>query len=1410
MSHSLRFAAVVVILATAFVCGAATYTVSVNIDNVASPPAGSLREAINLANSNPGADAIAFAIGSGAKSITLAGALPAIIQPLDLDATTQPGYEPAKIPIIELNASGVGATAVINLAAGSDGSSVRGFVINRFPYVGVNIASTNGHTIKGNWFNVNAAGNAVSHTAGSFASIYVQNGTGVQIGGTTAAERNVLCASQYGIALWWAACTANSVTGNWIGLLPNGSAGTGPSFDCVSIANGSHHQAIGGTAVGAGNVLSNATRWGVAIHDGTGGNTVQGNLIGTNATGDADFGNDIGCYIAGAAGNTIGGSTSSARNIISGNNGSGIYLDTGATTNTIQSNYIGLRADGTAAIANGVGIEVTQPGQIIGGVGTGNVISGNSGAGINLGTNSLWSVVQGNIIGLNPGGNAVRPNGAEGVNLNGSYVRLGGTAAGEGNVISGNTGKGLIIQNATCTSNTVEGNYIGLDATGTADLGNGNDGVWIVNSTKYNTIGGSAPGARNVISGNTRGMLVYSSSGPNYIQNNLIGWNAAGNGLVPNSAEGIYCGNSAIAMIGGETAGLGNRIAGNSIGVYRLDASNIQVLGNSIRDNTGLGIDAGATGMTANDGSGEADGVQNYPVIYTVSNGASEVTIGGSLVTTPNTTCRLEFFRNPSSCTEEGADFLGSSVVTSNGSGNAAFSAVFAATVSNGEYITATATTSARGTSEFCQARPAPYNYLVVTNTNDSGAGSLRQCIADANSTFGPNTITFNIPGAGIKRIILASQLTVLDPVTIDGTSQPGYSWTPIIELNGWGSDIAGISVATLASSGSTIRGLSITGFRTAGLVLWNSNNNIVAGNWLGVDATGTSAPGNGLTPSATNLYIENGASNVIGGTTAADRNVICGGHHCVGIWYGLSTNNTVMGNWIGMRPDGATAASPVNDCVNVWYGAHHNTIGGTTSGSGNVLAYAGRWGIGLGTIGAAGGNIVQGNKIGADATGMLDYGNGLRGVSIDSNPNNLIGGNSAAARNIISGNNGSAIVIAGAGATTNTIQGNYIGLNAAGAAALSNTGRGIYANQPGQIIGGSAAGEGNVISGNSSAGVCLESGADNCIIRGNIIGLNSTASAPVPNNNGIEATTAGLNMIGGLNPSDRNIVSGNNSYGILLSSNATSNTILGNLIGLDGAGAADMGNGADGIRLTTGASWNVIGSSAPAGRNFISGNNGNGILVMTTATLSNTIAGNSIGTAADGTTLVGNSASGVSLSNVVSMVVGGAAAGEGNLIAGNATGVRAADTTGVRILGNVIRSNAGLGIDAGQAGITPSDPLDADAVQNAPIITLVGNGASETTVTGTLSSSPSTTFRLEFFSNSAPDPSGSGEGERWLGAANVTTNEAGLATFDISLPAVTAATDYVSATATSMVRGTSEFSAALHCPVSVSVFEIE
>ena len=633
-----------------------------------------------------------------------------------------------------------------------------------------------------------------------------------------------------------------------------------------------------------------------------------------------------------------------------------------------------------------------------------------------------------------------------------------------------------------------------------------------------------------------------------------------------------------------------------------------------------------------------------------------------------------------------------------------------------------------------------------ICETSTPGECTLRAAIQEANANPGMDAISFNIPGEGPYTISPSSGLDfIVDPVIIDGTTQPGFSGAPIIELDGSNAGPDAYGLVIFAGS-STVRGLVINRFALNGIDINVNGGNTIQGNYIGTDITGTLDLGNGVH----GISISQGSSeNLIGGTEAGAGNLISGnGEFGIIIVNPGSNNNSIQGNFIGTDVTGS--ADLGNSFIGVLIGAEakDNVVGGTEAGARNLISGNDAAGVRIDTVGSTG-NMVQGNFIGTDVTGTVALGNVDEGVFIGGGASeNIIGGMAAGASNLISGNNGNGVTIVDTETTGNKVQGNYIGTNVTGTVSLGNTADGVVLVAPSNTIGGTTSAARNIISGNQGQGIRMQG------------------------------------------------------------SEASGNTVQGNFIGLDSTGTIALGNGTDcchsGVVMHLGASNNIIGGSVPGAGNVISGNTADGVTIMDAGTTGNLVAGNFIGTDATGTKGVANSLNGIDIFDGASdNMVGGITNGAGNTIAfNNANGVVLAMSsgTGNAILSNSIHSNSALGIDLGDDGVTLNDLFDADSgpnnLQNFPVlIKTVESRKKGTLLHGALITTGNTTLRIEFFSSDACDASGYGEGQTYLGFTEVKANPTGLAKFKFTLPTSLANGASITATTTDAANNTSEFS---------------
>ncbi len=446
----------------------------------------------------------------------------------------------------------------------------------------------------------------------------------------------------------------------------------------------------------------------------------------------------------------------------------------------------------------------------------------------------------------------------------------------------------------------------------------------------------------------------------------------------------------------------------------------------------------------------------------------------------------------------------------------------------------------------------------VVTTTADTGDGSLRQAMA----TAGADTIVFNIPDTdanyepdpGIWRLVPESPLPQLlqDSTVIDGASQTDYAGNP----NPYGPEIVVdghlIEAEGLDLHGSHNRVHHITVQRFIyGLVVLRGDSNRVTGCFLGPDAVGRER----LDISASGLEIRGGQYNIVGGRSETDRNVMSGNRNNGVFICNQSSHNHIIGNFIGVNASGTDTLGNSHG-IRIASESHHNTIGPD-----NILS--GNQGDAIVIQQDSDHNRILGNHIGTNPEGTESWGNLGNGIFLTGeSSSNQIGGSTPEDRNLISGNGQVAIAIYSSGVDSNIVQGNYIGTDITGSVALPNRDNGITLRRGVKynLIGGSAPGEGNLISGNERTGIFLflDDNSHNRI-EGNFIG--TTADGDGALGNGICGIKikhpATQNSIG---PDNR--IAFNGEQGIYIYSDAIQNTITENAIFM---------NGGPGIELATG-----------------------------------------------------------------------------------------------------------------------------------------------------------------------------------------------------------------------------------------------
>lgn len=972
-------------------------------------------------------------------------------------------------------------------------------------------------------------------------------------------------------------------------------------------------------------------------------------------------------------------SGSTAGLILGGNGGS--YM---------EDCYLGTESDGINARYNYQGLLVNSNNNTIGGStdNARNVISGNwIGIDVEGGDNNTFL---GNYIGVDAGGEKALPNTSLGIYVNGSNQTLGGTTEAARNIISGNgiQGQGMAAVALKSPGNLVQGNFIGVDAGGNL-MGNVAPGITISglawnSSADNNTIGGAASGAGNLIAGSQGyGIYVMTYASGTLIQGNTIGADASGKALWGNSGGGVVLGVND-NTVGGVESSAGNIIAyNNGPGVNVVGGYGNSIRGNSIYGNAGAGIDLNNDGPTDNDDGDPDDGpnrLLNWPEIKSVESGSGNLMIMYSVnVTTSQATYPLtiDYYSTDSSLPgASGKTWLGQSTYNDYNAQHDVLAVFTPAQMPLADFIVvATATDAAGNTSEF--TAQLPWNGTLVVNSTGDGVDSDLsdgQCWTGGTVAGGEDECTLRaaIETANVE---LDGQLISFDI--------PGGG-VPVIHPQ--------FALPTIAGP-ATIDG---TTQPDTGKVELN-------GSQAGADANG--------------LYIVSSNSSVRG--LVIDHF----NEHGVSI---DGSNNTLQGNIIGLDAAGTSAAGNGKGGVFIRIGSN-NVVGGVGTGAGNLISGNGGHGIELDSTG----NRVIGNIIGLDTTGTVRLGNNGSGVYIKSSFENIIGGPSEGARNLISGNGGYGVWIASSGAgNQNRVEGNYIGVNASGGSSpadLGNNAGGMlvegYQNTiSGNVISGNGShgleirgemGQSNQVSGNL-IGVYLAAGADLWTNRGHgvfisnsrnntlvdnqigvntqwgvlIQGSNSTGNRLEGNSIGIDRDSnnwpnrlggvlinnAAGNTIGGIALSDRNWISANSGPGIQIQGTTAANQVQNNYIGVDTAGSGAMGNqqGA-GIAIVDASGVQIVD-------NLISGNEGEGVSITcqdNTYDHENKVQGNSIGAAAGGNVPLGNEAAGIRVT-CRGNTIGGSEKGQGNLVSGNYGPGIIINRDRNYIQGNTIGLNAG------------------------------------------------------------------------------------------------------------------------------------
>ena len=593
---------------------------------------------------------------------------------------------------------------------------------------------------------------------------------------------------------------------------------------------------------------------------------------------------------------------------------------------------------------------------------------------------------------------------------------------------------------------------------------------------------------------------------------------------------------------------------------------------NEYLDNDGIDINLGSDQLTVNDALDldvGPNGLQNSPELESVEYAFGNMVVSGVLHSTPGNVFEIDLYR-----LDEGrSTHLRSIEVRTDEQGDTMFSESIPIDFFEDWMLRAVATSASGDTSEFSPTvglSDAFVSIRTVENTNDSGPGSLRQAITDANAAPGKDMIAFNIPGDGPHTIAPLSGLPeILDPVVIDATTQPGYVDRPIVGIDGIqatmgtyvGEGTHGfVRGLQIRGGDSTIRGLAINNFRAEGVRIVAAGGNRVEACHIGTDFEGAVAMPNGTYHvfdeyCCAGVWIENTSSNRIGGDGHSTRNVISGNS---GVGIGLrgneSRDNWILGNFVGIDSSGSRRLPNELDGINI--NASFNHVGDGTESGRNVVS--GNLNNGLMLTDTASLNRVLGNYFGTDSDGDVAIGNGYAGILLYNGANsNTIGGRSASAANLSSGNS-EGIIITGANTQGNLIEGNWIGLASDGYTGLGNeySGIGVFEGAAANIVGGSESGAGNILVSNGQTGVNLNSAGRGNAFWGNYIGVTMRGHLMPNRFTALQTGESSGSIIGGILPGQGNVMAGHwenvNVFHLGRDNSIRGNTIFSGLQGID------------------------------------------------------------------------------------------------------------------------------------------------------------------------------------------------------------------------------------------------------------------
>ncbi len=1375
-------------------------------DGFCTPDDCSLREAIGNANTNADANTITFAIpaatdpgcdsGSGVCTIKPLSALPVVSQPASINGYSQTGASANTLAVgndavlkIELDGSNAGLSAIgLEFGPLANNSSVRGLVINRFGSDGIRLTSNSGVVVAGNFIGTNVAGTAA---AGNLHGVFVNSANTSIIGGSTAADRNVISGSKpggnHGIEIAGTPVTGNIIKGNYIGTNAAGTVAVPNSGDGIRIVSSSN-TVIGGTLALEANVIAGNTLSGIWINGD--GSTVKGNFIGANSAAALLGNGDAGIQIL--ANNTVVGGTAAGEANVIANSGAGkdgIFVQSG-TGNAIRANSIYNNG--------GLGIDLTNDG----------VDANDDQDPDGLANNTQnFPIIR--------------------TALSGTPNRIRGTL----NSIPGQAFTIDLFANPTCDpSGNGEGQvYLGSTV---ANTGANGDALWSFNPATM-TPGTVITATATDASGNTSefsacfaatatafGEIKFAQANTNDVETNA----------------GTHTVNIAVQRVNGADLAIGvtYTITDGSATTADNDYSTVLATG-TLNWANGDGSDKNIP-ITVN-------GDTKFELDETVNITLSAPTGGATITGTNPATLTIQ--------NDDTAPTITINDVTQNETNAGTTDFDFTISLSNASYQTVTVNAAtADNTALTVDADYTGVPVTLLTFTPNTTTQHVH-VLVNGDTKFEPTESFFvNLSGATNASIVDAQALGTItndDPqptISIDDVTQA--------ETNA-GTTNFNFSVTLSNSSAQTITVDYSTANNTATAP---SDFTAIPATPLTFNPGETSKPvtvvvnGDGVYELTESFFVN--LSNLSNATTtdqgigtitnddAAPTLVIGDRTLNEGTTIGASTsfNFTVT----------KTGSTDVNATVNFATapGSATGNVAPCPSGddyqsqSGSLTFLPNETTMTI-TVPVCKDAIFEGNEtffvnLSGETNATVTDGQGLGTIVNDDIPSSgftvnvtddlddtVCDGTHCSLREAIVAANGSlsAVLINFAIPATDarhfyyaddgsgSPNGQVTLANVATTTATDDTTiSGIDPDWPHSwwsILPTSelpATTKQVFIDGYTQTGASANSATTgtNAILRIELNGASAGANVIGLGIGGPSSTVQGLVInrfqrdSGAGTPTGNaiNLVSGNH-------------IIHGNFLGADVSGTLDLGNGGSGI--TVPSSFVNLGGPLPASVNLISGNDGDGILL--TNSNSTVVQGNLVGTTASGAGGLGNGGSGISLvgAGTVFSTIGGGATGEANTLAFNGADGLSITNAGI---GNNIRANSifsngttnlHLGIDLGADGVTANDNQDGDTgpnnLQNFPVITTAMVTGSTRTITGTLNSVPGQTFDVDFFQSTTCDAAGNGEGKTYLGSLSTDPTDANGDVAFTFHPTVLTIGQTVTATATSTGASfsTSEFS---------------